>query len=120
MTETDPPKTLTEAAEKFKKFLSAQHWPTTIGWVTTDNVLVDRQGRFWVRERGNRAFEQASLQYSEGVERNLGVAISAVCATDVETFASVFARTDLACLPTRCRSSPSQSSSASAEPKEIS
>ena len=47
MTETDPPKTLTEAAEKFKKFLSAQHWPTTIGWVTTDNVLVDRQGRFW-------------------------------------------------------------------------
>jgi hypothetical protein len=94
MIETDPPKTLTEAAEKFKKFLSAQHWPTTIGWVTNDNMLVDRQGRFWVRERGTEAFDQASLQYCEGVERNLGVAISAVCATDVETFASVFVAAD--------------------------
>jgi len=34
--------------------------------------LVDRHGQFWVRERGTKAFEQAKLRYSEGVERNLG------------------------------------------------
>jgi hypothetical protein len=82
----DPTETLAEAAEKFKRFLLAQNWPQTIGWLTRDNVLVDRQGQFWVRERGANAIEQAKLRYSEGVERNLGVALSA---TDTETFASV-------------------------------
>jgi len=91
---SDPPETLAEAAEKFKKFLSAQHWPRTISWLTHDNVLVDGQGQFWVRERGTKAFEQAKLRYSEGIERNLGVALSAVCATATETFASVFVPTD--------------------------
>ncbi|MBZ5654399.1 MAG: hypothetical protein LAO56_03870 [Acidobacteriia bacterium] len=91
---SDPPETLAEAAEKFKKFLSAQHWPETIRWLTHDNVLVDRQGRFWVRERGTMALEHAKLRYSEGVERNLGVALNAVCATDTETFVSVFVPAD--------------------------
>jgi hypothetical protein len=91
---SDPPKTLDEAAEKFKIFLSAQHWPQTVSWLTHDNMLVDGQGQFWVRERRMKAFEQAKLRYAEGVERNLGVALSAVCATDTETFASVFVPAD--------------------------
>jgi len=90
---SDPPTTLAEAAEKFKKFLSAQRWPETIRWLTHDNVLMDRQGQFWVRESGAVAVEHAKLRYSEGVERNLGVALSAVCATDTETFVSVFVPT---------------------------
>ena len=90
----DPPETLAEAAERFKKFLSAQCWPETIRWLTHDNVLVDSKGQFWVRERGTMALEHARLRYSEGVERNLGVALSAVCATDTETFASVFVPAD--------------------------
>jgi hypothetical protein len=90
----DPPETLAEAAERFKKFLSAQCWPETIRWLTHDDVLVDRKGRFWIRERGMMAFEHAQLQYYKGVERNLGVALSAVCATDTETFASVFVPAD--------------------------
>jgi hypothetical protein len=92
--DTDPPETLAEAIEKFKKFLSVQQWPETIRWLTPDNVLVDRRGQFWVRERGTMAFEHAKLRYSEGVERNLGIALSAVCATDTETFASVFIPAD--------------------------
>jgi hypothetical protein len=91
---SDPPETLAEAAEKFKKFLSAQHWPETIRWLTHDNVLVDRQGQFWVRERGTMALENAKLRYSEGIERNLGAALSAVCATETETFVSVFVPAD--------------------------
>jgi len=90
----DPPETLAEAAVRFKKFLSAQHWPQTISWLMRDKVLVDRQGQFWVREQGTEPFEQAKLRYSEGVQRNLGVALRAVCATATETFASVFVPTD--------------------------
>jgi hypothetical protein len=73
---SDPPETLAEAAETFRKFLSAQHWPETIRWLTHDNVLVDGQDQFWVRECGTKALEHAKVRYSEGVERNLGVALS--------------------------------------------
>ena len=90
----DPPETLDEAAERLKKFLLAQHWPGAIRWLTHDNVLVDRKGQFWVCERGTMPFEHAKLRYSEGVQRNLGVALSAVCATDTETFVSVFVPAD--------------------------
>ena len=68
---TDPPETLAEAARKLKKFLSAQCWPETIRWLTHDNVLVDRKGQFWVRERGTMALEHVKLRYSEGVEPSL-------------------------------------------------
>ncbi len=91
---SDPPETLDDAAEKLKVFLSVQHWPETIRWLTRDNVLVDRQGQFWVQERGTLAFDHAKLRYSEGLERNLGVALAAVCATDTETFVSVFVPAD--------------------------
>lgn len=90
----NPPRTLDEAAEKFKKLLSAQDWPETIRWLTRDNVLVGRHGECWVRECGTKAFEDAQLRYSDGVERNLGIALSAVCATDTETFVSVFVLAD--------------------------
>jgi hypothetical protein len=59
-----------------------------------ENVLVDEQGRFWVRECGTKALEHANLKYSEGVARNLGVALQAVCATDSEPFVSVFVPVD--------------------------
>jgi len=90
----DPPETLAEAAERFKRFLSMQCWPETIRWLTHDDVLVDRKGQFWVRERGTMALEYAQLRYSKGVECDLGIALSAVCATDTETFASVFVPAD--------------------------
>jgi hypothetical protein len=91
---SDPPETLDEGAERFKKFLSAQRWPEAIRWLTHDNVLVDGKGQFWVRERGTMASEHVKLRYSEGIQRNLGVALSAVCATGTETFVSVFVPAD--------------------------
>jgi hypothetical protein len=91
---SDPPETLDEAAERFKKFLSDQRWPEAIRWLTRDKVLVDSKGQFWVRQRGTMAFEHAKLRYSEDVQRNLGVALSAVCATDTETFVSAFVPAD--------------------------
>lgn len=33
---------------------------------------------------------RAEQQYTQGVDRNLGVELRAICATNIETFASVF------------------------------
>jgi hypothetical protein len=90
----DPPKTLEAAEERFREFLAAQGYPDTIHWLMRGNVLVDGHGRFWVRECGAKALDQVKLRYSEGVERNLGVALYALCTTDTETLASMFVPAD--------------------------
>ena len=87
---TDPPKTLSAAEEKFRTFLAAQNYPTTICWLMPGDVVADRNRHFWVRKRGAEATRYAAAQYSVGLERNVGVELEAICATDMDTFASVF------------------------------
>ena len=91
---SDPPETLAATVEKFSKFLAALGYPDRIRLVRRDNILVDEQGWFWRRECGAKALEDASLRYSQGICRNLGVALQAACATDSKTFASVYVPMD--------------------------
>lgn len=58
------------------------------------DVLADRHRRLWVRKRGAEGERYATLQYSVGLERNLGVELEAICATEHETFASAFVPED--------------------------
>ena len=86
----DPPNTLSAAEERFRTFLATHNYPTTICWLMPGDVVADRDRHFWVRKRGAEATKHATLQYSVGLERNVGVELEAVCATETETFASVF------------------------------
>jgi hypothetical protein len=90
----DPPKTLSAAEEKFRTFLATQNYPKTICWLMPGDVVVDGNLRYWVRKREAEATRFAALRYSEGLERNLGVMLRAICATETETFASVFVPED--------------------------
>jgi len=90
----DPPRTLLAAEEKFRTFLATQDYPTTICWLMPGDVVADRNRHLWVRKRGTEGTRYATLQYSVGVERNCGVELEAVCATETETFASVFVPED--------------------------
>jgi hypothetical protein len=92
--DSDPPLTLAEAEDKFRRFLSFQNYPTTICWLMEGDLLIDKVRHFWVRERRSEAARHAVLRYSEGLERNLGVHLRAICSTDEQTFASVFVPTD--------------------------
>lgn len=92
--DSDPPLTLAEAEDKFRGFLSGQNYPTTICWLMEGDLLIDKARHFWVRERRSEAARHASLRYSEGLERNLGVYLRAICSTNERTFASVFVPTD--------------------------
>jgi hypothetical protein len=86
----DPPQTLSAAEEKFRTFLATQDYPKTIYWLMPGDVVADRNRRLWVMKRGAEGTTYANLQYSVGLERNLGVELQAICATETETFASVF------------------------------
>jgi len=91
---TDPPLTLAAAEEKFRRFLSGQNYPTTICWLMEGDLLIDKGRHFWVRERSSKAAKHAALRYSEGLERDLGVQLRAICSTKEQTFASVFVPCD--------------------------
>ena len=90
----NPPKTLSGAEEKFRTFLATQNYPKAICWLMPGDVMADGNRRLWVRRRGIEGTEYAVLQYSLGIERNCGVMLEAICATETETFASVFVPED--------------------------
>lgn len=89
-----PPNTLSAAEEKFRIFLATQNYPTAICWLMPGDVVADRNRHLWVRKRGTEGTRYATLQYSLGLERNCGVKLEAVCATEAETFAFVFVPED--------------------------
>ena len=89
----DPPLTLRAAEKQFSAFLSVQNYPARICWIAFGDLLVDKKTHFWIRPRPN-AEEYAAQQYAEGLRRKFGIELRAICATDVETFASVFVPED--------------------------
>ncbi len=86
----DPPQSLSAAEEKFAAFLATQNYPKTICWVMRGDVVVETNCHYWVRKREAEATRYAARRYSVGLERNFGVKLQAICATESETFASVF------------------------------
>ena len=91
MTESapEPPLTLRAAKDKFSAFLASQSYPEKVCWIAFGDLLVDKKTHFWIRPRPN-AEQHAAQQYAEGLHRKLGIELRAICATDAETFASVF------------------------------
>jgi len=90
----DPPDTLSAAEEKFRPFLATQNYPTAICWLMPGDVVVDTNRHYWVRKRDAEGTGYAALRYSVGRERNFGIKLQAICATESETFASVFVPED--------------------------
>jgi hypothetical protein len=90
----DPPQMLSTAEEKFRTFLVAQNYPKPICWLMPGDVVVDTNRHYWVRKREAEATRYAAQRYSVGLERNFGIKLQAICATEAETFASVFVHED--------------------------
>jgi hypothetical protein len=89
----DPPVTLKAAKEKFSAFLASQNYPEKVCWIAVDDLLVDKNTHFWIRPRPNSE-ERAAQQYAHGLDRKIGIELRAICATDAETFATVFVPKD--------------------------
>src|ERR1035438_9728906 len=86
----DPPQSLAEAELLFGRFLASKGYPARIHWVHETDLVVDRDRSWCVRRTSisQRAkFEQC---YLEGVAKGLGVEIAARCASQEQTFATIF------------------------------
>jgi hypothetical protein len=92
VTEANPdlPQTLSAAEDKFGTFLATQNYPESIYWIMPGDVVVDTSRHHWVRKCGAEGPRYAALRYAVGLERNFGIKLQAICATESETFASVF------------------------------
>ena len=83
------PDSLDEAARRFSEFLENNGYPGNVHWVTSTDVAVDRQGKYWIRNRPTSGLLHAMKRYRSGVQLGLGVALRAVCANEKTTFASI-------------------------------
>jgi hypothetical protein len=83
------PDSLDDAARRFSEFLENNGYPGNIHWVTSTDVAVDRQGKYWIRNRPTFGLRHAMNRYRSGVQLGLGVALHAVCANEKTTFASI-------------------------------
>lgn len=82
------------AERKFSDFLRSQNYPQKICWLMPGDVLVNKERHYWVRDRKAKSAQCAARRYAEGIHRNLGILLEAVCSTETETFASVFVPDD--------------------------
>lgn len=90
----DPPRTFAAAEEQFMRLLASENYPTAICWVTHGDVIADTNGHYWIRKRERKQTSLVAALYSEGLKRNLGIELKAICATEPETFARVYVPVD--------------------------
>jgi hypothetical protein len=86
----DPPPTLEAALERFSAFLASQGYPKTVCWLRPVDVLVDEERHGWLKQHKAHAAKDAARRYSQGLDRNLGIELRAICATETQTFAIIF------------------------------
>jgi hypothetical protein len=86
----DPPPSLAEAEVSFERFLASQGYSSRVHWVHDTDLVVDNERRWSVRR--NTVFQKADFaqRYLEGVAKGLGVEIAARCASQDQTFATIF------------------------------
>lgn len=90
----DPPESLSLAEAQFKAFLAENGYPPAIRWVFAGDVVTDTRMRCWVRERHTESVREAQSRYVLGITRQYGIEMHALCASDAETFATVYIPTD--------------------------
>jgi hypothetical protein len=90
----DPPSTLQAAVEQFSAFLASQGYPGAICWLSPTELLVDARRHYWIKPGRSQTTMRAEQRYAEGLERNLGIELRAICTTETQTFAYVFVPQD--------------------------
>ena len=90
----EPPKTLAEATERFVQFLPKAGYPNHVRWIFRDDVVIDSHNRLWTRSNADARIHEAERLYEEGLRRNIGIALHALCVAGGETLAIVIVPSD--------------------------
>jgi hypothetical protein len=81
-----------EAEMRVQEFLKSAEWPANVMWVSTDDVAVSVK-EFIVHPR-KEGREQAIEDYRRGIQKNLGILLTAVCRDDDRTYCIVWTPSD--------------------------
>lgn len=81
--------TFDTAELNFRRFLTEHGYPPEIVWTSTEDVIVDQSGRYFVRGRGKHSRARCNRKYVIGAGAGLGVQLRAICASEAQTFACV-------------------------------
>lgn len=86
--------TFNQAVSRFRAFLTAEGWPTTIRWVRPADVTQKRQGRILIAGLRDDHEGQAEKEYDAACHRRLGVCFDAVGTIGGTTCAIVLSPAD--------------------------
>ena len=92
-----PPIALAIAEERFKEFLTQNGYPPDVRWILAKDLLIDTSGRYYVRHADRfhlDGAQEADRRYTVGLGKQIGISLRAYCASETETFASVFVPAD--------------------------
>jgi hypothetical protein len=89
------PGTPDEAVVRFRVFLRENGWPEQVHWITRESVLISKKCEYWIKARPNHETQSIlRATYLEGVKRELGISMAALCKIEASTFAYVFIPAD--------------------------
>jgi len=91
------PIALAIAEERFKEFLTQNSYPADVRWILAKGLLIDKLGRYFVHHVDQvylDGAQEAHRRYAVGLDRQIGISLRAYCASETETFASVFVPAD--------------------------
>jgi len=90
----DIPETLSEAEQQFKTFLANNSYPQTICWITPKDLVATAPHKYSVRKPSSGALKHVEEKFAEGLAKGVGVELRAICASNDETFATIFVPVD--------------------------
>jgi hypothetical protein len=90
-----PPSTLIDAAALFADYLATNEYPTTIRWITPDQIFQGEDGIYVVHAvSSEEAHAEAENHYAAGLKTGFGILLQALCATADETIAEIYIPSD--------------------------
>lgn len=81
--------TFLEASNRFREFLAAEGWPTTITWVPASSVFRTTGRPIAIESTGPSHEVEAAHGYDTARHRGLGVCLDAICTINGTTCATV-------------------------------
>ena len=78
-----------QAEKRFKNFLNENRWPSRIIWVSPSSIIMKSPQKAELRSKEKYDQNNAKKDYSEAVNRGLGVAIEGVATTSKITYAAI-------------------------------
>lgn len=92
---SDVPWSFDAAEADFSRFLTEREYPALIAWIAIEDVIIDESGQHFVRRNGKGSRATSKNHYLSAIGQGLGIELRAMCASEAQTFASLYVPVDV-------------------------